>query len=192
MQQVDPAVESIADLPTTDTPPKEETGGILRRLGLYIAMVVWAVAGLAYTDLYPLHSRGFWEITTVIFAVIAIVRVFMRGGPDRYALALKQLGHWGAFLIAMVLLHSHFVNDLVTGDALGLVVLLMLAVAIFTDGLYVDWRFCLVGAVLAAGVVMLAILNDAAVGIFVVGAVGLAALFVFRRFHFRRRSAAEA
>ena len=38
-------------------------------------MVVWAVGGLAYTDVYPARSVAFWQLTTVLFAIIAIVHV---------------------------------------------------------------------------------------------------------------------
>jgi hypothetical protein len=177
--------------PSTDPAGRVSHGpGILRRLGLYIFMVVWAVTGLAYTDLYPNRSVPFWQLTTVLFAAIAIFRVYRDGGPGRNMLALKQLAHWGAFLAAMALLHTHFVADLVTGDILGIVTLSILAFATFLDGIYVDWRFCLVGVVLGIGVFLLAWLNDAALGLFAVGAVGLAALYLLR--HLGSRHAATA
>ena len=69
-------------------------------------MVVWAIAGLAYTDIYPDNSVFYWQVTTVVFAGIAIVRVYHERGPGRHVLALKQVAHWGAFLVAMVILHS--------------------------------------------------------------------------------------
>ena len=116
---------------------------ILRHIGLYLFMVVWAVCGLAYTDIYPDNSVVFWQVTTVVFAVIAIVRVYHEGGPGRHVLALKQVAHWGAFLVAMVLLHIHFVTDLVSGDLLGIAMMTLLALATFLDGVYVDWRFCI-------------------------------------------------
>ena len=173
-------------LPAPDTGHSSHLWGILRRLWPYILMVVWAVLGLAYTDLYPARSVPFWQITTIVFALIAIVRIYQDVGPGRHVLALKQLAHWGAFLGAMFLLHSHFVTDLVTGDPLGLVTLILLALATFLDGVYVDWRFCVVGVVLAIGVVLVAVIDDAALGIFVVGALALAALYGLRHFTFRR------
>jgi hypothetical protein len=131
-------------------------------------------------------------VTTVLFAIIAIVHVVRSTLPDRTALALKQLAHWGAFLAAMFLLHSHFVTDLVTGDPLGLVTLILLALAVFLDGVYVNWRFCVVGLVLAIGVLLVAWLDDAALGIFLFGLVvaALAALYLMRHFHARRTAAA--
>jgi hypothetical protein len=181
MQHVDPSPEPAGA--TT----RSHVVAILRRLGLYIFMVVWAVGGLAFTDIYPARSVPFWQLTTVLFAVIAIVHVVRSDLPSRTTLALKQLAHWGAFLAAMVLLHSHFVTDLVTGDPLGIVTLILLALAIFLDGVYVNWRFCIVGLVLAVGVLVVAWLDDAALGIFLAGlvVVALAALYGMRHFHTR-------
>jgi|tagenome__1003787_1003787.scaffolds.fasta_scaffold20819058_2 hypothetical protein len=179
-QQVEPP------FPATETAQPSHLWGILRRLWPYLLMVAWAVAGLAYTDLYPARSVPFWQLTTVVFALIAIVRVYQDGGSGRHVLALKQLAHWGAFLGAMFLLHSHFVTDLLTGDPLGLVTLILLALATFLDGVYVDWRFCVVGIVLAIGVILLAVIDDAALAMFVVGVVALAALYGLRHFSFRR------
>ena len=158
--------------------------GLLRRLGLYIFMVAWAVGGLAYTDIYPMRSVPFWQLTTVLFAIIAIVHVVRSHSADRTVLALKQLAHWGAFLVAMVLMHSHFVTDLVTGDPLGIVMLILLALATFLDGIYVNWRFCVVGLVLAVGVVVVAWLDDWALGIFLIGLVGVALAVLYMMRHF--------
>ena len=128
----------------------------------------------------------FWQVTTVVFAVIAIVRVYREGRPGRHVLALKQVAHWGAFLVAMVLLHIHFVTDLVSGDLLGIAMMTLLALATFLDGVYVDWRFCIVGAVLGCGVVLLAMVDDAALGLALMGLVALVLLYLLRHVSFRR------
>ena len=58
----------------------------------------------------------------------------------------------------------------------------------FLDGLYVNWRFCVVGLVLAIGVVLVAWLDDASLGMFLVGLilVALGALYVMRHFQAKR------
>ncbi len=157
-----------------------------RRVGIYAFMVVWAVCGLAWTDLYPAHSVVVWQLTTIVFAGIAIWRVYVDGGEHRVVLALKQVAHWGAFLGAMALMHTHFVADMVTGDVLGIVTLSILAFATFLDGIYVDWRFCLVGAMLGLGVLLLAWLNEASLGLVAVGVVVLAILYLLRHFTMKR------
>lgn len=168
--------------PIASEPPQSVS--IWRRMGIYIFMVVWAVGGLAYTDIYPVSSVSFWQLTTVLFAIIAIIHVVRSESVGRMGLALKQLAHWGAFLAAMALLHSHMVIDLVTGDSLGIVTLILLALAVFLDGVYVDWRFAVVGLVLAIGVFVVAWLDDTALGMFLVVliAAALGVLYLLRHF----------
>jgi hypothetical protein len=158
--------------------------GILRRLGLYIFMVAWAVGGLAYTDIVPSQSVSFWLLTTVLFAIIAIVHVLRSGAANRRSLALKQLAHWGAFFAAMVLLHSQLVVDLVAGDPSVIVVLILLALATFLDGVYVDWRFCVVGLVLASGSLIVAWLDDWALLLTLAGVVVVAIGGLYAMWHF--------
>lgn len=161
-------------------PPATPSTSLLRRLGVYIFMLLWSVVGLIVTELDPSSSVGFWELTTLIFAGIAIWRAFQHERPGRPLLALKQVGHWGAFLVAMFLLHTKQVAEVLTQDALGLVMLLLLAVATFLDGLYVDWRFCVVGALLAAGVVLLTVLANALPLIIVIGLAAGGILYLLR------------
>jgi hypothetical protein len=69
---------------------------------------------------------------------------------------------------------------------LRIVTLILLALVTFLDGAYIDWRFCIVGIVLAIGVILVAVIDDAALSIFIVGAVALAALYGLRHFSFGR------
>lgn len=164
---------------------------LLRRLGIYAFMIAWAVVGLAYTDIVSSHTVPFWLITTVLFAVIAIVHVFRSGAEHRTVLALKQLAHWGAFFAAMVLLHSQLVVDLVAGDPSVIVVLILLALATFLDGIYVDWRFCVVGLVLASGSLIVAWLDDWALVLTLGGVlvVAIGGLYLLRHFGSHRAQA---
>ncbi|MEK0084923.1 hypothetical protein [Benzoatithermus flavus] len=168
--------------PSAATPSESTSrfGAVLLHLGLYVFMLVWSVVGLFFTRLDPRYSVLYWEATTIVFALIAIARVLVRGGARRHVLALKQLAHWGAFLVAMLLLHTRQVTSVLTDDALGLVLLLLLALATFLDGLYVDWRFCVVGALLAIGVVVLAALSNVLLILLLLLLVGLAVLYFLR------------
>ena len=185
MQQVEPP------FPATGTArPPSHLWGILRRLWPYLLMVVWAVAGLAYTDLYPQRSVPFWQLTTVVFAADRH-RARLPGRrprpPRPGAQAAGPLGRLPGCHGPAPLPLRHRPRH---RRPLGIVTLILLALATFLDGVYVDWRFCVVGVVLAIGVILVAVLDDAALGIFVVGAVALAALYALRHFSFRR--AAEA
>ena len=165
--------------------------GILRRIGIYLVMIAWSVGGLAYTEVNSANVVTFWLITTVLFAIIAIVHVYRSDAANRTSLALKQLVHWGAFFAAMVLLHSHLVVDLVAGDPSLIVVLILLALAVFLDGVYVDWRFCVVGLVLASGSLVVAWLDDwsLVVTLAAIIVVAIAALYLVHHFASHRARA---
>jgi hypothetical protein len=164
------------------TPPATQgrLGSVLVQLGLYIFMLAWSVIGLFFTHLDARYSVLFWEATTIIFAVIAIGRVLAGGGARRYVLALKQVAHWGAFLVSMLLLHARQVAEVLNDNSLAIVMLLLLALATFLDGLYVDWRFCIVGALLAIGVLVLATLANVVLVLLLVAVAGAAILYFLR------------
>ena len=56
-------------------------------------MVVWAWAGC--TPISTRRSAPFWQLTTVLFAIIAIIHVVRSDAVGRTTLALKQVAHWG-------------------------------------------------------------------------------------------------
>lgn len=170
---------------TTAPTARDRLGGIVYHLGLYIFMLIWSVIGLFFTHLDPRYSVLFWEATTIVFGIIAIGRALAEGGPRRWRLALKQVAHWGAFLGAMLLLHARQVTEVLNDNALAIVMLLLLALATFLDGLYVDWRFCVVGVLLGLGVLVVAMLTNAALVLILLGVAALAVLYFLR--HLGRR-----
>jgi hypothetical protein len=170
---------------TTAPSARDRLGGIVYHLGLYIFMLVWSVIGLFFTHLDPRYSVLFWEATTIVFAVIAIGRVLAAGGTGRYRLALKQVAHWGAFLGSMLLLHARQVTEVLNDNSLAIVMLLLLALATFLDGLYVDWRFCVVGVLLGVGVLVVATLANAILVLLLLLVAAVGVLYFLR--HLGRR-----
>lgn len=153
----------------------------LRLLAPFLFMILWSLLGLFFTSHDPRTSILFWEATAMLFAGFAIWRVARHRAVGWGMLALKQLAHWGAFLVAILVLHTRQVAAVFPDDALAPVVLLLVGLATFLDGLYVDWRFCVVGAVLIIGVVVLAVLSNAMLAIVGIAAVGAALLYALRR-----------
>jgi hypothetical protein len=86
-----------------------------------------------------------------------------------------QLGQWAAFLAAMYLIHVSTVEGLVTHDALGSILLTLLALGVFISGLDLrTWKLCVAGAFLALAVPFVAWFDDAALFIFLIGAMLIA------------------
>jgi hypothetical protein len=181
MQEVQPGPDRTAVVERSGLSP------VVRRLAPYIVMIVVATVAVAWTDLRPQSSHLVWRSVAVLYAAIAIWRVWALGGPNRWRSTGVQLLHWLVFLLAMFIVEVPVVFDALNDISKGILLLLLLGLATFLDGLYVDWRFCIIGALLGIGVVAVAFFNQAAVAITVAGLVALAVLFAFRhvRQHFQ-------
>lgn len=148
----------------------------LRHLWPYLLMLVLATVAVGWTDLRPQTSRGMWYLTTLVYAAIAIWRVWAEGGAGRLRETLRQVAHWAMFLGAMLLLDVPALASQFGDDARALLLLILLGLATLLDGLYVDWRFCVVGALLGVGAAVLAFFDQAAVAITVAFVGALAVL----------------
>ncbi|MFO1037189.1 MAG: hypothetical protein U1E45_10120 [Geminicoccaceae bacterium] len=163
------------------TEPESKGPSLIWRLLPYLVMIVIAVIGVAFSDMYPQSARSTWRLVAVLYGIIAIVHVFVREGDDKMKRALVQVAHWGALIVAMFIINTPMVERLVSDDVTGIVLLQLLALATFLDGLYVDWRLCIVGVMLMLGAAFLAFLDQAAVSIAIIGVVAVVALFFLRK-----------
>jgi hypothetical protein len=163
---------------------------VTRKLTPYIVMIVVATVAVAWTDLRPQTSHLVWRGVAVLYAAIAIWRVWAHDRINRWRATGVQLLHWLVFLLAMFIIEVPIVFDALNDISRGILLLLLLALATFLDGLYVDWRFCLVGALLGIGVVAVAFFNQAATAIIIAGLVALGVLYAVR--HLRQRFHPEA
>jgi hypothetical protein len=78
-------------------------------------------------------------------------------------------------LIAMYLIHVSNADGLVTHDALGSILLTLLALGVFISGLDLrTWKLCVAGAFLALAVPFVAWFADAGLFIFLIGVVLIA------------------
>jgi hypothetical protein len=179
MQGVQPDPDQAANVDMNGLSP------VMRKLVPYAVMIVVATVAVAWTDLRPQSSPLVWRSVALLYTGIAIWRVWAKGGADRWRRTGIQLLHWLVFLLAMFIVEVPVVFDALNDISKGILLLLLLGLATFLDGLYVDWRFCIVGALLGAGVVAVAFFNQAAVAIMVAGLVALLVLYTFR--HVRQR-----
>lgn len=177
--------------PTVDLPGEPAAGHATRatlwRLSPYLAMLALAVVAVGWTDLRPGASLAWWRVTAVVYALVAVHRVWTAGPQGRWRRVGTQLLHWGVFLVVMLLIENRYFGGEFNDVSKGLLLLVLLALATFMDGLYVDWRFCVVGVLLGAGGMFLAFLDEAAVAIAVLGLVAVAALFLIHSAVDRRR-----
>ena len=93
----------------------------------------------------------------------------------RVAMIATQIGQWAAVLVAMYLIDVSNVRGLVTSDALGSMMLTLLALGVFVSGLDLRaWKLCVAGVFLAVAVPLVAWFEQAALFLFLIGSVLIA------------------
>ena len=151
----------------------------------YFAIVVIGIVGVSWTNLLGVSVATYWVTMTPIAALLCVSLgwAHLPQGRRRFEMVAIQLAQWAAFLVAMYLLHVSNVDGLVTHDALGSILLTLLALGVFISGLDLrTWKLCVAGAFLALAVPFVAWFADAALFIFLIGGVLIAlGLFVWWR-----------
>ncbi len=157
----------------------------------FVAIIVLGLVGISWTSLSSTPSANYWVVVTPIIAAICIFagwRHTERG--DRIAMGVTQVLQWAAVLIAMYLLTVSDVQRSLNANALGLMILTLLGLGVFSSGLNLRaWKLCVTGAFLAVSVPAVAWLQDAALLLLLVGLALFALLFLYWWLRDRFRSA---
>jgi hypothetical protein len=132
----------------------------------YILMLLLALGGVTVT--VPI---GYWMILTPVFGVICVVagwrHVVTR--QDRLRLMITQALHWGALIVAIIVLYDNGMQGMLSTNASALTMLTLLALGTFTAGVQARvWRTCAVGAILFLAVPGIGWLDQSAVLLVVV------------------------
>lgn len=147
----------------------------------YVVMVGLAMAAVAYTDLAPEASFTLWQLVPPVFAIIAIGTQWQRTEATtnaRLSLVGMQVLHWGTLWLAMQVLRLPLFTVVMTADALGITALLLAALSTLMAGVYLSWRFFVIGALMVVALLAVAHLEEAAVSIALLTVLGLVLLAV--------------
>ncbi|MGH8468172.1 MAG: hypothetical protein ACREX3_06490 [Gammaproteobacteria bacterium] len=120
-------------------------------------MVVLSLIGLFITTVWLQGSHLYWTIIVPVFAIISLVTQWprLRGEETKWIQLLRaQLFHWIGLLAAIQLAYMMVRMGRLSYEATGFVVLLLVTFTVFLQGVYVDWRFYLVGLFLAVCLVL--------------------------------------
>ena len=121
------------------------------------AVVLGALIGLSYIGIaltrVSAHTAYlYWVIMIPAFGAISLLAQWqlMRAEREKRSMHLRrQLFHWFGLWVAVQLTYGLLGMGLLHYESVGFVVFLLLAFAFFLQGVYVDWRFYIVGGVLA-------------------------------------------
>src|SRR5262249_15353768 len=119
---------------------------------IFALLVLLSAIGIGVTDFSPKDGYWYWVAMVPVFGAASIFSALMldrQEGETSAIILRRQILHWAGLLCAVylvfLLVHAGRMNN----EAAGLVTLIALALTAFLSGVYSDWRFCLVGAVLA-------------------------------------------
>jgi hypothetical protein len=146
----------------------------------YFAIVIIGVVGICWTSLFRTPTATYWVVMTPVTALLCIAVGWrnLPRGRGRFDMVAIQLGQFVAVLVGMYLIHVSNVQGQVTSDALGSMMLTLLALGVFVSGLDLRaWKLCVAGVFLAIAVPLVAWFEQAALFLFLIGAV-LIALFL--------------
>jgi hypothetical protein len=156
----------------------------------YFAIVIIGIVGVSWTNMLGVSVATYWVTMTPIAALLCVCVgwAHLPRGRSRFEMVAIQFGQWAAVLVAMYLIHVSNADGLVTHDALGSILLTLLALGVFISGLDLrTWKLCVAGAFLALAVPFVAWFADAGLFIFLIGIVlivlGLLAWWAAHRSH---------
>jgi hypothetical protein len=145
------------------TRPRLRGADLVRRQAPYLAALVLALAGVAYTNVAHRPLTGYWEFLALCMAVMCVVTQW-DGAPDkdsRARLIGTQALHWAAVLVAMNILLLDRVQSMMPAPSLSLVLLVLLALGTFLAGVsFLSVQICFLGLAMALAVPAIAWLTQ--------------------------------
>src|SRR6516225_6113197 len=102
----------------------------------YVAALVLAIAGVAYTNVSHQPLVGYWEFLALAIAVVCIVTKWpeLDNRQAQFRLIWTQAVHWIAVLVTMNIMLVSGVQQLLPTPATSLVLLTLLALGTFLAG----------------------------------------------------------
>lgn len=152
--------------------PSRWTWFWLKQLPYLIALVL-TILGVAYTSVSRQPVVGYWQFMAVAMAVVCIGTGWLHtmSGPARFRMVWTQVLHWLAFSVAMLIVQLPEVQRMVSTNATGLALLMLLALGTFVAGVHVSWQICVLGIAMALFVPAIAWLQQSALFLLLAAAV---------------------
>ena len=154
----------------------------LMRDSPYLAMLILALLGVAYTTYSSEPILLYWAFLAPIYGAICVAVGWRRedAPAQRWRLVWTQGAHWVAVLTAMYLILIPQIRGVVNSNAMGLSLMALLALGAFTSGLHSGaWRICVIGAVMALAIPAVALIERFTLFMFVAVVALFAIGFIF-------------
>ena len=115
---------------------------------IMILLIVLSLIGIGVMNSSPADGYVYWIAMILLFGLAAMTTSFLQAKEGVHIIRdiwIEQSLHWFGTLLAtggtLLLLHLNVIDD----RGAGLIMLLVLSLAAYLDGLRIGWRFGLVG-----------------------------------------------
>lgn len=125
-------------------------------------LLVLCFIGIAYTDISGVRSMRFWFWMVPVFAVSAIILEWSRAvreGNKKHAYIWQQTLHWFAVFIALKVIFVLLHLGRLPNDGASFVLMTIISLSTFLAGVYINWRFLLLGIFIALATIFAAYLE---------------------------------
>jgi uncharacterized membrane protein len=129
---------------------------------LFIVRLALSLLGSVIAHAYRHAGHDYWLILTVVFGALAILPGYYRvrrDGEDP-AWLIGQVLHWSGGLFAVIVVYAYHISGRIFHEEAGLIVLLMLALTTYLDGLRTGWRNCFIGVFLGLTAISIGYFDD--------------------------------
>ncbi|MFI3137145.1 MAG: hypothetical protein QX197_10260 [Methylococcaceae bacterium] len=161
---------------------------LLTTHNLFIVLLLLSLLGVAISDISPVKSHSYWLLMMILFGATAIVSNIIEGDADNDGVELKkeitlQILHWLGGFVAVLIVYGFYHTGRITPESTGLVVLLILALTTYLDGIRLGWRFSFAGIFLAVMAVFAAYIEEYMwqILLFAVGIIAFSYYWDFKR-----------
>lgn len=128
-----------------------------------VALVLLSGLGIAVSDASREYGYRYWLAMVPVFGALSALaagsEARRRGGAVASAVG-KEVLHWSGLAVAVYLIYLLQASGRMTDEAAGPVALLALALTSYLAGIRANWRFCVVGAILACAVAATALVEE--------------------------------
>jgi hypothetical protein len=124
---------------------------------ILIVIIILCLVGIAVTDFSPQDAFTYWMTMIFVFGICAITAGWFNAklihDPEEEGHKIKELFkdqffHWSGALAAVGCLFSFVEAERIDQETTSLMVLLILALTTYLDGIRIGWRFSVAGAYL--------------------------------------------
>jgi hypothetical protein len=120
-------------------------------------MIVLSYIGIAITTVAPQASRLYWLFLALVFAGVSMYAQWARQSDHSrpWTVVLRtQMLQWGGLVFAILITYMLLSTSRLSYESAGFVIHLLLAFGMFIVGVYINWRFYIVGGFLALSLII--------------------------------------